>query len=340
MEEEPEQGEVIQQEPEEPAFQAFEEETEAETEGQTSEEQTEETIEEVPAEEETVIEEPEEVPAEEPEQPQEIAQVEEPEPEEPVTEETFADDETEAVFFADDEEEPEPVQVEESDVDVEEEPIPEAIPVEEPEPEEEIVEEEPEIVPAPVPEPEAEQEVKEESEPRKSVQEYATDLLRYAHEQGEMPSEEEAAELAGIPSDIAGAVLDYLSDIEEYGKIDPADGEFKRMEEMSFDAIVNTGANDIEEDPVISLTSAFYDSGANDIDIAKRLVAYVYEAMTCNIDGHAIYDQISDIVDDVEFHASPKSVFEIMSKYHIGVYSARAVQSLVFNKDGSVIGHI
>ena len=106
------------------------------------------------------------------------------------------------------------------------------------------------------------------------------------------------------------------------------------MEEMSFGAIVNTGADDIEEDPVISLTSAFYDSGAKDIETAKRLVAYVYEAMTCNIDGNAMYDQLSNIVIDVEFNGSPKSVFEIMSKYHIGVYSARAVQSLAFNKNG------
>ena len=320
IDEEPEQEDESQQESEEPKFQTMEEETEAETEEQTSEEHTEGSIEEISAEEEL-----EETPV-----------AEEPEPEEPVTEETFADDETEAVFFADDEEESEPEPEEEPDVDIEEEPIPEPVPVEEPEPEieEQTIEEEPEVVPAPVPEPEAEQEVKEEPEPRKSVQEYAIDLLRYAHEHGEMPSEEEAAELAGIPSDMVKEVLECLSDIEEYGKIDPSGGEFKRMEEMSFRAIVNTGADDIEEDPVISLTSALFDSGANDLDTAKRLVAYVYEAMTCSIDGHAIYDQISEIADDVEFHGSPTRVFEIMSKYHIGAYSARAVQSLAFNKDG------
>lgn len=325
-----------EEESEEQEFQPMEEEPEAEAEEQTFEEEPEGEVEEITAEEEpeetpAVAEEPEAIPDGEPAEPEETQETvpteetveEEPEPveEEPVKEETFDDEETEAVFYVDDEEEPEPEPAEEEpDMDIEEEPIPEAIPAEEP--------------------PEPEQEVKEESEPRKSVQEYAAVLLRYAHEEGEMPSEEKAVELAGIPSEMAEPVLEYLSDIDEYGKIDPNGGEFKRMEEMSFGAIVNTGADDIEDDPVISLTSAFYDSGAKDIETAKRLVAYVYEAMTCDIDGHAIHDRISDIVDDVEFNGSPKTVFEIMSKYHIGVYSARAVKAFVFNKDGSVIGHI
>ena len=331
-----------EQETEEQSFLIPEQETE-EQEIHT-EEEPEDSIEEIPeeepeetsidTEEDAVAEEPEEIPDEEPEQPQGTVPADEtaeegPESEEePVNEESFEDDETEAVFFVDDEEEPEPEFEKEPEVDIEEEPIPEAVPVEE--------EPEPEVIPVPVPE--AEPENKDES--KKSVQEYAVDLLRYAHEEGEMPSEEKAVELAGIPSEMAESVLDYLSDIKEYGRIDPGSGEFKRMEELSFGAIVKTGADDIEEDPVISLTSAFFDSGANDIDTAKRLVAYVYEAMTCNIDGNAIIDQISEVADDVEFNGSPKTVFEIMSKYHIGVYSARAVQSLVFGKDGSVIGHI
>ena len=62
--------------------------------------------------------------------------------------------------------------------------------------------------------------------------------------------------------------------------------------------------------------------------------------MTCDIDRDAIFDQVSEIADDVEFNGSPKTVFDIMSKYRIGVYSARAVKSMVFGKDGSVIGHI
>ena len=274
--------------------------------------------------EQTQIEQNEEVQAE-PAAAEEAVIIVPPPFEEKPAEEESSEDEDEVVFFAEEESEPEVT----------------------PEPE---VQSEPEVTPEPEgqaePEPaaepavQAEPEVEEGPAPTRSVQDYATDLLKYAHEAGEMPDDDKAVELAGIPAAMAASVLEYLSDINEYGKIDPGSGDFRRMEEMSFKAIVGTGADDIEDDPVISLTSAFYDSGANDIDIAKRLVAYVYEAMTCTIDRDAVYDQVSEIVDDVELNGSPKSVFEIMTKYHIGVYAARAVKSIVFSKDGSVIGHI
>ena len=55
--------------------------------------------------------------------------------------------------------------------------------------------------------------------------------------------------------------------------------------------------------------------------------------MTCKIDKDAIYDRISQIADNVEFDGGPNTVFEIMSKYKIGVYSARAVKMMVSKKD-------
>ena len=144
----------------------------------------------------------------------------------------------------------------------------------------------------------------------------------------------------GIPADKVDEVFEFLEDIPEYGVIVPGGKDFQRMEEMSYAAIVGTGADDIEEDPVISLTSAYFNSGANDMDTAKELVAYVYCAMTSDIDVESMADKVSSVVDDVEFKGSPKSVYEIMKKYHIGVYSARAVKAMVFNEDGSVISHI
>jgi tetratricopeptide (TPR) repeat protein len=336
MEEEEPAEETSEEEPEEDSWAVQEEgpeEAPAEKEDETV---TEEPEQEEPEQEQPEQDEPEEkepgdeesnqgalIQEEEPEQPEVTVEepVAEPEPEaekEEPTAEDFDDDDTEAVFFVDD------------DDDTEAEPVPEPKaegPVAEPEPEVE----EPPIIPVGQVDDDDEP---EESEPRKSVKEYAVDLLRYAHEHGEMPGENEAAALAGIPDDVVEDVLDYLSDISEYGEIDPTSGEFRKMEEMSFKAIVGTGADDIEDDPVISLTSAFFDSGANDIDTAKKLVAYVYEAITGDIDVDAVYDQVSEIADDVEFNGSPKTVFEIMSKYHIGVYSARAVKVIVFSKKG------
>ena len=167
----------------------------------------------------------------------------------------------------------------------------------------------------------------------KSIREYAIDLLQYAYDKGEIPDDGKVAELAGIPADKADRVMSYLSDIEEYGKIQPKGGDFHLMEKMSFDAIVGTGDDEIEKDPVIPLTSAFFHSGTKDIDVAKRLVAYVYEAMTCEVDRAAVYDSIREIADDVEFNGSPNNVYDIMVKYRIGVYSARAVKEMVFNRD-------
>ena len=338
-EEDLEDGFAVIEEEEAPAEETSEEEPEEDSwivQEEGPEEAPAEQKDEIVAE-EPVDEEPKQdalIQEEEPEQPEAVAEepAADPEPEaekEEPTAEDFDDDDTEAVFFVDDEEvtEAEPV----TEPEIEEpaaEPEPEA---EKEEPTPEPVIEEPPIVPV---EQVVDDDEPEESEPRKSVKEYAVDLLRYAHEHGEMPSENEAAALAGIPDDVVEDVLDYLSDISEYGEIDPASGEFRKMEEMSFKAIVGTGADDIEDDPVISLTSAFFDSGANDIDTAKKLVAYVYEAITDDMDVEAMYDQISEIADDVEFNGSPKTVFEIMSKYHIGVYSARAVKSIVFSKKG------
>ena len=62
--------------------------------------------------------------------------------------------------------------------------------------------------------------------------------------------------------------------------------------------------------------------------------------MTSDVDAEAVRDRISDVVDDVEFNGFPKSTYDIMSKYRIGVYEAKAVKALAFKKDGSVVGHI
>ena len=268
---------------------------------------------------------------------------EEPEEEKPVTEESEIQEEPQTIEA--DEEEPEVT------VEQEAEQEPEQEPAEEKESDEEepifVVADDSEddedslTIEVPEEEPVAAEGPEEEiSEDGKSVKEYAKDVLEYARRNGDITDEENVAQLAGVPAEKADAVIEYLSDIPEYGRIDPSDRDFKEMERLSYEAVVGAGADDIEKDPVISITSAFFQSGANDIEVAKRLVAYVYEAMTCDIDKDAVYDSVSEIADDVEFNGRPSGVFDIMSKYRIGVYSARAVKAIVFNDDGSVISHI
>jgi len=271
----------------------------------SDDEESEEEVskEEEPAE-ETIVEEP---------APEPVAEVQE-EPEGEKTEEPEAEAEPEFTIEEEQASEPE-VKEEEPQITVEE-PVVEA---EEPE-------EAPEIQEAPKTE-------------EKSVEEYALMLLAYAHEHDDMPDEDKIAELAGIPEDKMGEVAEYLS-VEDYGRIDPDSSEFEKMEKMSYDAIVKTGSDDIDDDPVIPIIFAYYEAGAGSIETAKKLVSYIYTAMTEDVDKDALSDKLSKIADDVELNGEPSTVFGIMSKYRIGVYSARAVKSMVFSKDGSVIGHI
>ena len=300
----PEEGSsvVIEEESDEQPAEESSEEGEVQETEQSVEEEEQPTKEEQPAEE----------PAEDESVPGEEQPAEETGEEEPVTEEPVEEEPEEKSEEGSDDVEP-PKEAEES------------VPEEEQPAESEddgvdfVIEDEPEEVSEP----------KEE----KTIREYALDLLKYAHENDELPDDDRIAELADIPAGKVDEVMAYLSDIEEYGSIRPKGSDFHLMEKMSYDVIVNTKDEDIEKDPVVSLTSAFFYSGTKDIDVAKRLVAYVYEAMTCEIDKNAVYDDISDIVNDVEFNGAPSTVYEIMSRYRIGVYSARAVKEIVFNND-------
>ena len=288
------------------------------------------TPEEQPAEEEAE----EQVVSEEPVVPVAKEPIEE-EPVQPVEKEPSEESAVEETV----EEEP----AEEPKNEAEEEPtvVPEEQPSEEPaeddvdfviadEPEEEPVqpvEEEPVVVAAE--EPVAE----EPAEERKTVEDYAVDVLMFVKDSDEDPDDDSLMKKAGVPADMAKDVMGYLSDIEEYGPINPKGSDFHLMEKMSYDVITKTKADDIEEDHVIPLASAYFYSGTKEINVAKRLVAYIYEAMTCEIDKNAVYDNINDVVDDVEFNGAPNRVYDIMSQYRIGVYSARAVREIVFEGD-------
>ena len=277
--------------------------------------------------------------------------LEESAPEEPVQEEPFQFEQEDAVGPVIEEPAQEPVAEQPAEA-ISEEPVVAAVPAEDDdddlvfeveESEDEPVVEQPVREEQPVAEePAHEEPVQDGPSPVKELttEGYAIKLLEYAHKGGDISSPDQAVDLVGIPADKVDEVFEFLEDIPEYGVIVPGGKDFQRMEEMSYAAIVGTGADDIEEDPVISLTSAYFNSGANDMDTAKELVAYVYCAMTSDIDVEAMADKVSSVADDVEFKGSPKSVYEIMKKYHIGVYSARAVKAMVFNEDGSVISHI
>ena len=328
-----------------------------ETEQSVEQESSEEPVEDEPAEEEPTVEEPaeeeledgffvvssddEEESVEEGSEDESEVVVEEPAEEKPIEEEPEQPAEEQTPEVEDkgppEERSDDDSNVEEQPTTVEEEPVdvPEEKPAEESEDEVDfVIGDEPEEEPIQSVTEEPVGPVAEEPpEVRKTVKEYALDFLQAAKDTDEDQDHDKIMEEADIPSDMRKPVMDYLSDIDEYGKINPKGSDFHLMEKMSYDVITKTKADDIEEDHVIPLASAFFYSGTKEIDVAKRLVAYIYEAMTCEIDANAVYDNINDVVDDVEFNGGPSKVYDIMSQYRIGVYSARAVKDLVFNKD-------
>ncbi len=121
------------------------------------------------------------------------------------------------------------------------------------------------------------------------------------------------------------AVMEYLSDISEYGEIIPGTPEFVRMEELSHSAVVRAGLTDIDTEPIITIPCAFVAGGAKDADEAKMLVSYIYSA----INGKMSMDMLSDDVKDLASKVGKDmSVFDIMKEHDLGVYSARAVKLL------------
>ena len=76
---------------------------------------------------------------------------------------------------------------------------------------------------------------------------------------------------------------------------------------------------------VKDVEKVFVSGNFRDADDAKRLVAYVFKAMHCDIGRNA-----DPRVEDLSMRL-PKGmgVFEIMSECGIGVYEARQVQSLI-----------
>ena len=169
---------------------------------------------------------------------------------------------------------------------------------------------------------------------------YAKTLIQTSYENGLELSDPAAATAASIPEDKVEQVLSYLSDIEPFGAIVPGTTYFERMERLSHDAIVNGELDGIDADPLIPLYSAVFDSGADSVDEGKRLISYIYEVMTINIDP-AEYDRnISTIVSHMTNVTLDQSIYLIMERYDVGIFAARTALLLYKKERDSVVGHI
>ena len=163
------------------------------------------------------------------------------------------------------------------------------------------------------------------SDADKSVKRYAEKVMRRAVVTKTPLDDPDLLMSLGLEPSMSSMVSDYLSDIGEYGRIDVGSEEFRRMESLSHDIVIKIDWRDLESEPRLPLEKVFVSGNFRDADDAKRLVAYVFKAMHCDIGRNA-----DPRVEDLSMRL-PKGmgVFEIMSECGIGVYEARQVQSLI-----------
>ena len=173
-----------------------------------------------------------------------------------------------------------------------------------------------------------------------SLQSYACGLLKNAYETGFALDDEMLIKRTGIPSGISSEVLSYIADIREYGDIVVGSREFKRLEALSNNVIVRENLEDIESDVLISIPSAYISSGAKDIEEAKTLIAYVYKVLMEDIEPKIFADEIGRAVDEMRTGSGDVSVFSLMKRFGLGVYSAKTVKLLVTKESGSISVHI
>ena len=132
----------------------------------------------------------------------------------------------------------------------------------------------------------------------------------------------------GITGERREAVLDYLSDIEEYGDIDVRSKEFERMERLSKNVVISEKMDDIDSVPLISIPSAYMASTAETIDEAKRLIAYIFKAMTEDPAARAFSEDVKDAVDEASEMSGDITTYELMRHFNVGVYTARTIGKL------------
>ncbi len=184
--------------------------------------------------------------------------------------------------------------------------------------------------------------VPEETVPDEDVSQdmetYARALIQKSYENGTDMNDPVTATAASIPEDKVDDVLHYLTDIQPFGAIIPGTPEFVRMERLSHDAIVNGGLVDIDASPLIPLYSAVFESGAKDVEEGKRLISYVYEVMSLDMDPAEYDKSISTIVSHMESSGYGETIYLIMERYDVGIFAART--SFMLYKKGSVVGNI
>ncbi|MCL2608033.1 MAG: tetratricopeptide repeat protein [Methanomassiliicoccaceae archaeon] len=156
----------------------------------------------------------------------------------------------------------------------------------------------------------------------------AISVLEYAYETGSAISDDHMLSELGIDEDTGDTLLEYLSNIEEYGDIDTSTKEFEKMERLSRNLIINEHLDNIDSNPLVSIPAAFMASEAETIDEAKRLIAYIYRAITDDSEPVAFSQSVRDAAAGASEMTGDINTYTIMRLFNVGIYAARTIDKL------------
>ena len=157
------------------------------------------------------------------------------------------------------------------------------------------------------------------------IMRHAERLLRRAYVSKRSLDDPGIENMLETDQETADVVMIYLSNIKEYGPITPGTPEFVRMERLSYDAVTRANLVDIDIEPIITIPCAFVAGGAKDADEAKTLVSYIFEAVNGAMRVDLISEEVSALVSEI---TENMSIYDVMKKFNLGVYSARALKNL------------
>ncbi len=168
-----------------------------------------------------------------------------------------------------------------------------------------------------------------EEESDGNLEKFALDLIKVSYEEELVYEDEKALTDASIPEEFREDVLKYISDIQEYGAIVPDTPEFERMEKLSYNAVVKGELYGISEDePLISMYSAVFDSESGNVAEGKKLIAYIYEVLNMKMEPAEYEKNIATILSHMINVRLGTDYYSLMERYEIGIFAARTAKML------------
>lgn len=162
----------------------------------------------------------------------------------------------------------------------------------------------------------------EELEISPSLKKSAEKVMRYAFSTSMSPYEEDPYENCNLSMEEAKVIIDYISKIPDYGRIDEDIPEFEEMELRSMDIILKCGLTELE-DGVIPIDLVFTKGGCRTLDDAIHMCSYIQTALRSDADSDnpGLIEIAMQVPEDA-------TLYNIVEQAGVGIYSAKAIKSM------------